>query len=97
METVLANIGYSVRSLMKAKLFTLVALASLAIGIGANVTVFSVVDAIAFRPLPYADVERLVDLQEWSATKLCAGCSVGTSYATFNDWRSAATSFSATT
>ena len=45
------------------------------------------------RPLPYADPDRLVDLHEWSATKLCAGCGVGTSIDTFRDWRRDARSF----
>jgi putative ABC transport system permease protein len=59
------------------------------------VTVFSLVDAIAFKPLPYAEPDALVDIHEWSATKLCAGCDVGTSYPTFMDWRTNARSFAA--
>jgi hypothetical protein len=62
-EVLSTNIRLSARSLMKSKLFTLVALVSVALGIGANVTVFSVVNSIAFRPLPYADVDGLVDLE----------------------------------
>jgi putative ABC transport system permease protein len=94
MDALISDLGFALRSLRKAKLFTLVSLASLALGIGACVTIFSVVDAIALRPLPYVEPDRLVDLHETSATKLCAGCSVGTSYAGFTDWRAAARSFS---
>jgi len=92
-EAFSTNVRFSVRSLMKSKLFTLVALLSLALGIGANVTVFSVVNSLAFKPLPYAEPGRLVDLHEWSATKLCGGCGVGTSPETFADWRRSARSF----
>src|SRR6185437_8727113 len=61
--------------------------------IGANVTVFTIVNALAFKPLPYVEPDRLVDVHEWSATKLCSGCGVGTSYPTFLDWRASAHSF----
>ena len=94
MDALISDLGFALRSLRKAKLFTFVSPASLALGIGACVTIFSVVDAIALRPLPYVEPDRLVDLHETSATKLCAGCSVGTSYAGFTDWRAAARSFS---
>lgn len=95
MSTLGSDIRFAVRSLANSKLFTAVALLSLALGIGANVTVFSLVDAIAFKPLPYAEPDALVDIHEWSATKLCAGCDVGTSYPTFMDWRTNARSFAA--
>ncbi len=93
MSTLESDIRFAVRSLAKSKLFTAVALLSLTLGIGANVTVFSLVDAIAFKPLPYAEPDALVDVHEWSATKLCAGCAVGTSYPTFIDWRANARAF----
>ena len=87
MDTLLNDIRFALRSLGKSKMFTAVALLSLALGIGANVTVFSIVSALAFKPLPYAEPDRLVDLHEWSATKLCGGCGVGTSYPGFIEWR----------
>lgn len=93
MSTLGSDVRFAVRSLAKSKLFTTVALLSLMLGIGANVTVFSLVDAIAFKPLPYAEPDALVDVHEWSATKLCTGCAVGTSYPTFMDWRASARSF----
>jgi putative ABC transport system permease protein len=50
---------YALRSLLNAREFTVVAVAVIAIGIGANVAVFSIVDASLLRPLPFADAERL--------------------------------------
>src|SRR6185295_978441 len=93
METVASDIRYALRSLLKSKLFTAVALVSLALGIGANVTVFTVVNALALKALPYTDPGRLVALHEASATQLCADCGVGTSFQGFNDWRATARSF----
>jgi putative ABC transport system permease protein len=93
MDGILGDVRFAMRSLATSRLFTAVALVSLALGIGANVTVFSLVNALAFKPLPYAAPDQLVDLHESSATKLCAGCAVGTSLPTYLDWRSSARSF----
>jgi putative ABC transport system permease protein len=93
-ETLTSDVRYALRSLLKSKLFTAVALVSLALGIGANVTVFSVVNAMAFKALPYVEPDRLVDLHESSATQLCEDCGVGTSFQGFTDWRAMARSFS---
>src|SRR3954469_4914156 len=50
---------YAIRSLLKAREFTFVAVAVIAIGIGANTAVFSIVDAAMLRPLPFKDPSRL--------------------------------------
>src|SRR3954452_24300531 len=50
---------YAIRSLLKAREFTIVSVAIVAIGIGANTAVFSIVDAALLRPLPFADWGRL--------------------------------------
>lgn len=93
METLLQDIRFALRSLVKSPGFTVAAVGILALGIGANTTVFSLVNAIHLRHASFPAADRLVDLQEWSATRLCTGCSVGTSYPTFLDWRAQATSF----
>ena len=62
LESFLADIRYAVRWLRKSPGFTLVAVASLAIGIGFNTALFAIVDAVLFKPLPVAAPARLVDV-----------------------------------
>ncbi|MGH7472079.1 MAG: ABC transporter permease [Longimicrobiales bacterium] len=76
------------RTLRAAPAFTAVALLSIAIGIGANTTVFSFVNAVFFAPLPFRDADRLYDIYEHNAREVCPGCGVGTSYALYQDLQS---------
>jgi predicted permease len=55
-----SNLKYAVRVLLKNPRFSLVAVGALAVGIGANAAIFSVVNAVLLRPLPYPDAERLL-------------------------------------
>ena len=62
MESLLSDIKHSLRTLRQSPSFTITAMAALAIGIGANTAIFSVVNAVILRPLPFADPDRIVNI-----------------------------------
>src|SRR5688572_5492135 len=64
MDTFLQDVRYAFRTLSRSRMFTLIAVACLAIGIGVNTTIFSVVNAILLRPFAFTNPEQLVVLEE---------------------------------
>ncbi len=84
METLFRDVRYGIRSLLKRPGFTAIAVITLALGIGANTAIFSVVNAVLLRPLPYAEAEQL--FVPWgSRTDLQDRTNV--SYPDFVDWQ----------
>ena len=64
MDSLRRDAAYAVRSLAAARKFTVIVIATLALGLGANTAVFSVLDAVVLRPLPYPEPERLVRIYQ---------------------------------
>jgi putative ABC transport system permease protein len=85
MEMFWQDIRYGIRMLLKAPSISIVATIALALGIGANTAIFSVVNAVLLRPLPFASSEQLMNV--WETDSARGSVRGAASYPNFVDWR----------
>jgi putative ABC transport system permease protein len=88
-QSLLTDARYAVRMFARNPVFTLLAVAALTLGIGANTAIFTIVNGVLLRPLPYADPGRLVTVGELQPD----GSAGNLGYTTFLDWRDRSRSF----
>ncbi len=91
MDELVKDLRYAVRMVVNSPGFSIVAVLTLALGIGANTAIFSFIDAVLLKPLPYADADKI--LMVWE--KPPGGDRNGNSTLNFLDWKSQNTVFSA--
>src|ERR1051326_1750973 len=83
MGTLLKDISYGFRTLRRSPAFSLVVILTLALAIGLNTAIFSVVDAVLLKPLPYPDSERLV----WFGESTGKATGISVTWGNFTHWR----------
>jgi len=91
MDKLIRDLQHAVRMLRKTPVFTTVVVFTLAVGIGANTAMFSIVNGVLLQRLPFKHAERIVDINEVERRDLAGGGAIAP--ATFVDWRKMASSF----
>src|SRR5262249_14509173 len=89
----LHDVMHALRQLRRNPAFFAIAICVIALGIGANTSMFSVINAVILKPLPYANPDRLVML--WETRPDMGGANNVVSGANYLDWRARSTSFDA--
>ena len=92
MDNLLQDVRYGIRTLARQPGFALTAILTLALGIGATTAIFSVVNAVVLRPLPFADADRVMALMNFYTNTQTRGT---VSSPDFADWREQNRSFDA--
>jgi putative ABC transport system permease protein len=85
MSSIFNDLRFGVRMMVRNPVFSLIAVITLALGIGANTAIFSVVDAVLLRPLPYPNADRLVFL--WSTMNSQGVPQAGSALPDYQGWR----------
>lgn len=91
MDRLIRDLRHAVRMLLKTPVFTIVVVFTLAVGIGANTAMFSIVNGVLLQGLPFQSAERIVDINEVERRDLAGGGAIAP--ATYVDWQKMSTSF----
>ena len=90
LESLLHDVRYSARTLRRTPGFAVIAILVMALGIGANVAIFTVVRSVLLKPLPYRDPDRLVMLYETESSRSGPNAFMPVAAGSFREWQSAA-------
>src|SRR5688500_8073220 len=93
MPSIFQDVRFALRRLVRDRWFTLAAIVALALGIGANSAVFTLVSAVLLRGLPFDQPDRIM----WIDTRDVRGRNLGVSVDDFEDWRRASRTFTGMT
>ena len=93
MESLLQDFKYGIRMFARKPGFTMIAVIALALGIGANTAIFSIINAVLLRPLPYSDPSKLVMIWQTIPANRMGIDRLPPSVAQFIDWRERSKSF----